>query len=148
MCIWVLVFLYCLIFISYGFLTSILKFYSASLFLHIPRSATYLPLYRSLIPHFIWGKRQGVLITLTYNTFQNGVYNLGIPVYSASKTSCIQCEISSSHGGEYDVQNCLLGCTAVYDGGSTYLWNIVRQLFYTAVHPRKKFWISCIQLLV
>jgi hypothetical protein len=23
------------------------------------------------------------------------------------------CEISSSHGGEYDVQNCLLGCTAV-----------------------------------
>jgi hypothetical protein len=27
-------------------------------------------------------------------------------------------EISSSHGGEYDVQNCLLGCT---DGGSTYL---------------------------
>jgi hypothetical protein len=25
----------------------------------------------------------------------------------------ISCEISSSHGGEYDVQNCLLGCTAV-----------------------------------
>jgi hypothetical protein len=24
-----------------------------------------------------------------------------------------ECEISSSHGGEYDVQNCLLGCTAV-----------------------------------
>jgi hypothetical protein len=23
------------------------------------------------------------------------------------------CEISSSHGGEYDVQNCLLGCTDV-----------------------------------
>jgi hypothetical protein len=23
------------------------------------------------------------------------------------------CEISSSHGGEYDVQSCLLGCTAV-----------------------------------
>jgi hypothetical protein len=23
------------------------------------------------------------------------------------------CEISSSHGGVYDVQNCLLGCTAV-----------------------------------
>jgi hypothetical protein len=22
------------------------------------------------------------------------------------------CEISSSHGGEYEVQNCLLGCTA------------------------------------
>jgi hypothetical protein len=24
-----------------------------------------------------------------------------------------QCEISSSHGGEYDVQSCLLGYTAV-----------------------------------
>jgi hypothetical protein len=24
-----------------------------------------------------------------------------------------RCEISSSHGGEYKVQNCLLGCTAV-----------------------------------
>jgi hypothetical protein len=24
-----------------------------------------------------------------------------------------RCEISSSHGGEYDVQSCLLGCTAV-----------------------------------
>jgi hypothetical protein len=23
------------------------------------------------------------------------------------------CEISSSHGGEYDVQSCLLGCTAM-----------------------------------
>jgi hypothetical protein len=25
----------------------------------------------------------------------------------------LSCEISSSHGGEYDVQSCLLGCTAV-----------------------------------
>jgi hypothetical protein len=25
----------------------------------------------------------------------------------------IESEISSSHGGEYEVQNCLLGCTAV-----------------------------------
>jgi hypothetical protein len=24
-----------------------------------------------------------------------------------------ECEISSSHGGGYDVQNCVLGCTAV-----------------------------------
>jgi hypothetical protein len=37
------------------------------------------------------------------------------------------CEISSSHGGEYD-------------GGSTHLWNVGRQLFYTAVHPRRQFW--------
>jgi hypothetical protein len=55
-------------------------------------------------------------------------------------------EISSSHGGEYDVQNCLLGCTAGMiipdDGGSTHLWNVGRQSFYTAVHPRRQFWIS------
>jgi hypothetical protein len=25
----------------------------------------------------------------------------------------LQCEISSSHGGEYDVQSCVLGYTAV-----------------------------------
>jgi hypothetical protein len=39
------------------------------------------------------------------------------------------CENLSSHGGEYEVQNCLLGCTDVRaasiirddDGGSTYL---------------------------
>jgi hypothetical protein len=33
-----------------------------------------------------------------------------------TKSNCnrrIRCEISSSHGGEYEVQNCLLGCTAV-----------------------------------
>jgi hypothetical protein len=29
------------------------------------------------------------------------------------KSSSYLCEISSSHGGEYDVQSCLLGCTAV-----------------------------------
>jgi hypothetical protein len=28
-------------------------------------------------------------------------------------TRLLLCEISSSHGGEYDVQNCLLGYTAV-----------------------------------
>jgi hypothetical protein len=26
------------------------------------------------------------------------------------------------------------------DGCSTYLWNVGRQLFYTAVHPRRQFW--------
>jgi hypothetical protein len=25
----------------------------------------------------------------------------------------VNCKISSSHGGEYDVQSCFLGCTAV-----------------------------------
>jgi hypothetical protein len=28
------------------------------------------------------------------------------------------------------------------DGGSTYLWNVGRQLFYTAVHPRRQYWTS------
>jgi hypothetical protein len=26
------------------------------------------------------------------------------------------------------------------DGGNTYLWNVGRQLFYTAVHPRRQIW--------
>jgi hypothetical protein len=42
-------------------------------------------------------------------------------------------EISSFHGGEYDVQSCLLGYTAPDDGGSTHLWNVGRQSFYTVV---------------
>jgi hypothetical protein len=33
-------------------------------------------------------------------------------VYTANKMYWLR-EISSSHGGEYEVQNCLLGCTAV-----------------------------------
>jgi hypothetical protein len=28
------------------------------------------------------------------------------------------------------------------DGGSTHLWNVCRQLFYTVVHPRRQFWTS------
>jgi len=28
------------------------------------------------------------------------------------------------------------------DGGSMYLWNVGRQLFCTAVHPRRQFWTS------
>jgi hypothetical protein len=53
------------------------------------------------------------------------------------------CEISSSHGGEYDVQSCLLGYTEWLipdDGGSTHLWNVGRQSFYTAVYPRRQLW--------
>jgi hypothetical protein len=34
------------------------------------------------------------------------------PFTSVRKPSC-ECEISSSHGGKYEVQNCLLGYTAV-----------------------------------
>jgi hypothetical protein len=52
-------------------------------------------------------------------------------------------EISSSHGGEYDVQNCLLGWVIIPDdGGSTRLWNVGRQSFYKAVHPRRQFWTT------
>jgi hypothetical protein len=29
------------------------------------------------------------------------------------------------------------------DGGSTYLWNVGWQLFYTVVHPRRQFWTLC-----
>jgi hypothetical protein len=28
------------------------------------------------------------------------------------------------------------------DGGSTHLWNVGRQLFYTAVYPRRQFWTT------
>jgi hypothetical protein len=28
------------------------------------------------------------------------------------------------------------------DGGSTHLWNVGRQSFYTAVHPRRQFWTT------
>jgi hypothetical protein len=48
--------------------------------------------------------------------------------------SLISCEISSSHGGEYDVQRCLLGyrllpCKMILDR---------RFRFYTAVYPRRQ----------
>jgi hypothetical protein len=33
------------------------------------------------------------------------------------------------------------------DGGSTHLWNVGRQLFYTEVHPRRQFWTKTIFIL-
>jgi hypothetical protein len=36
----------------------------------------------------------------------------------------------------------VLPCHRPDDGGSTYLWNVGRQLFYTAVHPRRQIWTS------
>jgi hypothetical protein len=30
------------------------------------------------------------------------------------------------------------------DGGSTHLWNVGRQSFYTAVYPRRQLWTLCI----
>jgi hypothetical protein len=35
------------------------------------------------------------------------------PASSVKRKEINTCEISSSHGGEYDVQSCLLGCTAM-----------------------------------
>jgi hypothetical protein len=32
------------------------------------------------------------------------------------------------------------------DGSSTYLWNVGRQLFYTAVHLRRQFWTSSLMM--
>jgi hypothetical protein len=34
------------------------------------------------------------------------------------------------------------------DGGSTYLWNVGRQSFYTAVQPRRQLWTSCVRLSI
>jgi hypothetical protein len=38
---------------------------------------------------------------------------LGVDVGRIVLKLFLKSEISSSHGGEYDVQSCLLGCTAV-----------------------------------
>jgi hypothetical protein len=42
----------------------------------------------------------------------NSSYDFGRWNFRISKQFTL-CEISSSHGGEYDVQSCLLGYTAV-----------------------------------
>jgi len=47
----------------------------------------------------------------------------------ATHLSTHLCEISSSHGGPDN-------------GGSMYLWNVGRQLFCTAEHPRRQIWTS------
>jgi hypothetical protein len=39
-----------------------------------------------------------------------------------------------------DVNNPEAGPSIPDDGGSMHLWNVGRQLFYTAVHPRRQFW--------
>jgi hypothetical protein len=36
-----------------------------------------------------------------------------VPVFVCTEDANMRCEISSSHGGEYEAQN-LLGCTAVW----------------------------------
>jgi hypothetical protein len=41
--------------------------------------------------------------------------------------------VSSTH-------NLIIGMIIPDDEGSTYIWNVGRKLFYTAVHPRRQFW--------
>jgi hypothetical protein len=41
----------------------------------------------------------------------------------------------------------MLGLLIPDDGGSTHLWNVGRQSFYTAVHPRRQFWTSFFRLV-
>jgi hypothetical protein len=36
------------------------------------------------------------------------------------------------------------GAYLLHHGGSTYLWNVGRQLFYTTVHPRRQIWTCTI----
>jgi hypothetical protein len=36
----------------------------------------------------------------------------------------------------------VLGLLIPDDGGSTHLWNVGRQSFYTAVYPRRQLWTS------
>jgi hypothetical protein len=43
----------------------------------------------------------------------------------------------------YNCDPFTLGSLIPDDGGSTHLWNVGRQLFYMAVHPRRQFW-KCI----
>jgi hypothetical protein len=46
--------------------------------------------------------------------FERRNINSGIPLWQDDVSDVSdECEISSSHGGKYEVQICLLGCTAV-----------------------------------
>jgi hypothetical protein len=56
-----------------------------------------------------------VLKQFTADTFQTDDDILGREdvYFRTSEKHTVPCEISSSHGGEYDVQSCLLGYTAV-----------------------------------
>jgi hypothetical protein len=42
----------------------------------------------------------------------------------------------------YNRNSFALGSLIPDDGGSTHLWNVGRQSFYMAVHPRRQFWTS------
>jgi hypothetical protein len=65
-----------------------------------------------------------------YNPFALVVFvRISVPT---DKQLLVLCEISSSHGREHDV--------IPDDGGSTHLWNVGRQSFYTVVYPRRQFW--------
>jgi hypothetical protein len=48
----------------------------------------------------------------------------------------------------YNCDPFALGSLIPDDGGRTYLWNVGRQSFYTAVHPRRQFWTSYIPVFL
>jgi hypothetical protein len=61
---------------------------------------------------------EGILIPLPLHIIQIFTYIIMTRLKCIIEPSLTEkkngfCEISSSHGGEYDVQNCLLGCNAV-----------------------------------
>jgi hypothetical protein len=62
--------------------------------------------YKTRIKGWSWKERNGIKLWWRPRP------KLSCRANEREKTRII-CEISSSHGGEYDVQNCLLGYTAV-----------------------------------
>jgi hypothetical protein len=53
--------------------------------------------------------RRVIVSKLHMTVWKVGLYSCAVLIPLTIRS----CEISSSHGGEYDVQSCLLGCTAV-----------------------------------
>jgi hypothetical protein len=111
--------------------------------------------YTELCQH-VWSKKLTYTIVCDDEQFYKTVETaarMNMTVFcDVARCSLVECEVPSSHGGEYEAQN-LLGCTAVFlivcwptfqsyvrpdDGGSTDLWNVGRHTIKnTAVHPRR-----------
>jgi hypothetical protein len=62
----------------------------------------------------LWPSYQKNLLVAKQEYLAKEITNLGLGIiFGHSSKGSVTCEISSSHGGEYDVQSCLLGYTAV-----------------------------------
>jgi hypothetical protein len=64
-----------------------------------------------LLDHYLHRKYSRT--TVSVSTIQCFTLMVLYTFWELSSNNYKTCEISSSHGGEYEVQNCLLGCTAV-----------------------------------